>query len=324
MENKMKATTYTHYGSPEVLHMQELAKPTPKDNEVLIKLHAASINDWDWALLRGVPFVNRLFYGLFKPKLPVLGSDIAGQVEAVGKKVNQFKPGDKVFGDLCGLHWGGFAEYVCAPENRLMIKPDSMTFEEAAAIPQGAVIALQGFRRGKIKQGQQVLINGAGGGSGSFAIQLAKSFGAEVTAVDSARKQDMMQSIGADHIIDYKKEDFTKGEKRYDLILDLMGYHSLFDYKRVLKSDGRYVMVGGSSSLVFQVMLLGPLMSLFDNQKIGILMHVPNKDLAEVVTLFEAGKFKPVIDKSYPLSKTADAFRYFGEGRKRGKVIVTI
>ena len=222
----MKAIVYTKYGPPDVLELKEVAKPTPKDNEVLIKVHAASVNDWDWALLRGVPFVNRLTTGILKPiKIKILGSDIAGRVEAVGKNAKQFQAGDEVFGDLSGLAWGGFAEYVCAPENRLILKPASMSFEQAAAIPQAAVLALQGLRdKRQVQPGQKVLINGAGGGAGSFAIQIAKSFGVEVTGVDSTTKLDMMRSLGADHVIDYKQEDFTKNGQRYDLILDLMGY----------------------------------------------------------------------------------------------------
>ena len=320
----MKAIVWTKYGSPDVLHLGEAEKPTPKDNEVLIKVHAASINDWDWGLLRGKPFVNRLLFGLLKPK-KILGCDIAGLVEAVGRNVKQLQPGDEVFGDLSGCGFGGFAEYVCARENALVLKPASMTFEEAAAVPQAAVLALQGLRgKGQIQPGQKVLINGAGGGAGTFAVQIAKSFGAEVTGVDSTRKLDIMRSIGADHVIDYTQEDFTKTAQRYDWILDFAGYHSIVDYNRALSSKGIYVMVGGSAATLLQTLFLGPLISMATSKKIGILAHKPNKDLAFMKELFEAGKVKPVIDKRYPLSEVPEALRYFGKGHNRGKVVITV
>jgi len=321
----MKAIVYTKYGSPDVLQLKEVEKPTPKDNEVLVKVHAASVNDWDWGLLRGKPFVNRLLFGLLKPKIKILGVDIAGRVEAVGRNVKQFQPGDEVFGDLCRCGWGGFAEYVCARENALALKPASMTFEEVAAVPQAAVLALQGLRDyGQIQPGQKVLINGAGGGVGTFAVQIAKSFGAEVTGVDSTRKLDMVRSIGADQVIDYTQEDFTKNEQRYDLILDVAAYHSIFDYKRALSPKGIYVMVGGSTARIFQAMLLGPWISMTGSKKMGILAHKPNKDLAFMKELFEAGKVVPVIDRRYPLSEVAEALRYFGEGHAQGKVVITV
>ena len=321
----MKAVVLEEYGSPDFLELKEIKKPVPKDNEVLIKVHAAAINDWDLGILRGAPFINRLSCGLLKPKkVTILGSEVAGQVEAVGKNVTRFQPGDKVFGDLSARGWGGFAEYDCAPENRLTLKPVSMSFEQAAAIPQGAVIALQGLRKGNIRPGQKVLINGAGGGAGSFAIQIAKAFGTEVTAVDSTTKLGMMSSIGADHVIDYKQEDFTKTGLRYDLILDLMGYHSLFDYRRALSPTGMYVMVGGSMWLVNSILFLGSLLSLFGNKKMGLMILKQNKDMSDLIRLFETGKFEPVIDKCYPLSETAEAFRYFGEGHQKGKVVITV
>ena len=323
----MKAIVYEKYGPPEVLQLKEVAKPTPKDDEVLVKVHAASVNDWDWGLLRGTPFMNRLLFGLLKPKYKILGSDIAGQVEAVGRNVKQFQPGDEVFGDISGGGWGGFAEYVCARENALALKPASMTFEEAAAVPQAAVLALQGLRdKGQIKKGQKVLINGAGGGSGTFAVQIAKYFGAEVTGVDSTSKLDMVRSIGADQVIDYIKEDYTKSGQRYDLILDVVTYRSIFDYKRALSPKGIYVMLGGGSwARVFQTMFLGPLISMIGSKKMGILMHKPNKkDLNFMKELFEAGKVVPVIDRRYPLSEVAEALRYFGEGHARGKVVITV
>jgi NADPH:quinone reductase-like Zn-dependent oxidoreductase len=321
----MKAIVYEKYGPPDVLQLKEVEKSTPKDNEVLVRVHAASVNDWDWGLLGGKPFMNRLFFGLLKPKNKVLGGDIAGRVEAVGRNVKQFQPGDEVFGDLSGCGFGGFAEYVCAHENALVLKPASMTFEEAAAVPQAAVLALQGLHdKGQIQPGQKVLINGAGGGAGTFAVQIAKSFGAEVTGVDSTRKLDIMRSIGADYVIDYTQEDFTKNGQRYDWILDFAAYHSIFDYNRALSPKGIYVMVGGSTARMFQVLFLGPLISMITRKKIGILMHKPNKDLAFFNELFETGKVKPVIDKRYPLSEVAEALQYFGKGYARGKVVITV
>ncbi len=324
----MKAIVYTKYGPPDVLQLKEVEKPTPKENEVLIKVHAASINSWDWELLRGKPFVNRLLFGLLKPKkINILGCDIAGRVESVGSNVKQLQPGDKVFGDISGGSWGGFAEFLCAHENSLAQISAGMTFEEAAALPQAGLLALQGLRdKGQIRKGQRVLINGAGGGSGTFAVQIAKYFGAEVTGVDSTRKLGMLGSIGADHVIDYPQEDFTKNGQRYDLILDVVTYRSIFDYKRALTPKGIYVMLGGGSwARVFQTMFLGPLISMTGSKKMGILMHKPNiKDLNFMKELFEAGKVVPVIDGHYTLSEVADALRYFGEGHVQGKAVITV
>ncbi|MFC1915703.1 NAD(P)-dependent alcohol dehydrogenase [Chloroflexota bacterium] len=320
----MKAIVYTKYGPPDVLQLKEVEKPAPKDDEVLIKVHAASINDWDWGLLRGKPFVNRLLFGLLKPH-KILGCDIAGRVEGVGRNVKQLQPGDEVFGDISGCGFGGFAEYVCARENALVLKPAGMTFEEVAAVPQAALLALQGLRdKGQIQPGQKVLINGAGGGAGTFAVQIAKSFGAEVTGVDSTRKLDIMRSIGADHVIDYTQEDFTKNGQRYDWILDCAAYHSIFDYNRALSPKGIYVTVGGSMARIFQVVFLGLLISMTTSKKMGMLVLKPNKDLAFMKELLEAGKVVPVIDRCYPLSEVAEALRYFGKGHARGKVVITL
>jgi NADPH:quinone reductase-like Zn-dependent oxidoreductase len=322
----MKAIVRTKYGPPEVLKLEEVAKPTPKDNEVLVKIHAASINSWDWDLLRGTPFMNRLVFGVLKPKTKILGCDIAGRVEAVGRNVKQFQPGDEVFGDISGCGFGGFAEYVCASENALALKSAGMTFEQAAAVPQAGLLALQGLRdKGQIQKGQKVLINGAGGGAGTFAVQIAKSYGAEVTGVDSTGKLDMLRSIGADHVIDYTQEDFTKNGQHYDLVLDVVTYRSIFDYKRVLSPKGIYVMLGGGSwARVYQAMFLGPWISMTGSKKMGILMHKPNKGLAFMKELLEAGKVVPVIDKRYPLSKVPEALRYFGKGDAKGKVVITV
>jgi len=320
----MKAIVFTKYGSPDVLELQEVEKPTPKDNEVLIRVHAASLNDWDWGALQGISFVNRLIFGLLHPKKQILGSDIAGQIEAVGKNVLHFKPGDEVFGDLSG-NWGGFAEYVCARENAVALKSPSMTFEEAAAIPQAALLALQGLRdKGRIQPGLKILINGAGGGVGTFALQIAKLYGVEVTGVDSPGKLDMLRSMGAEHVIDYTQEDFTKNGHCYDLILDVKTNRSMFDYARALCPHGVYVTVGGSMARLFQALLLGPWISMTRNKKICVLGLKQNKGLAYMKELFEAGKVIPVIDGIYKLSEVPEAFRHFGEGRHKGKVVITL
>lgn len=323
----MKAIVYTEYGPPDVLQLKEVEKPTPKDNEVLIKVHAASANAADWHIMRGEPFLVRLMVGgLLKPKIKILGADIAGQVEAVGRNVKQFQPGDEVFGDISDCGWGGFAEYVCVSEDALVLKPASTTFEEAAAVPLAAVTALQGLRdKGQIQPGQKVLINGASGGVGTFAVQIAKSFGAEVTGVCSTRKLDMVRSIGADQVIDYTQEDFTKSGQRYDLILAANGYHPILDYKRALSPEGIYVCTGGSMAQIFQSMLLGPWMSMIGSKKMGNLAAKSNKkDLAFMKELLEAGKVVPVIDRRYPLSEVAEALRYLEEGHAQGKVVITV
>jgi NADPH:quinone reductase-like Zn-dependent oxidoreductase len=321
----MKAMTYEKYGLPDVLHFTDVEDPTPEDNEVLAKVRAASVNSWDWDLLRGTPLLNRLG-GLFTPKNKILGCDVAGYVETVGRNVKEFKPGDEVFGDLSGCGFGGFAEYVCAGADALMLKSASMTFEQAAAIPQAGILALQGLRdKGEIQKGQRVLINGAGGGAGTFAVQIAKSYGAEVTGVDSTGKLDMLRSLGADHVIDYTQEDFTKKGQRFDLIIDVVTYRSIFDYRRVLDANGIYVMLGGGSwSRVYQTMLLEPIISLTGSKKMRFLILKPNKDLAVMKEFFETAKVKPVIDKCYPLTELAEAFRYFGGGQAKGKVVITI
>ena len=323
----MKAIIYTKYGPPDVLQLKEIEKPTPKDNEILIKVHAASVNAADWHLLRAKPFLVRLMgMGLLKPKNKILGADIAGRVEVVGKNVKQFQPGDEVFGDIfdCGL--GGYAEYVCASEDALVLKPESVTFEEAAAVPLAALTALHALRdKGHIQPGQKVLINGASGGVGTFAIQLAKYFGAKVTTVCSTRNLDMVRKLGADHVIDYTKEDFTKNGERYDLILAANGFHPIFDYKRALRPKGVYVMSGGSGTQMFQAMLLGPFISMTGSKIMRSVSSKPNKkDLVFMKELLEAGKVVPVIDRRYPLSEVAEAIRYLEEGHAKGKVIITM
>ena len=321
----MKAIVYTKYGSPDVLQLKDVENPVPRDNELLIRVHAVSVNSWDWDLLTGKPYIYRLFFGLFKPKYKIIGSDVAGIVEAVGKNVKQFKPGDEVFGDLCQCGWGGFAEYVCARENAIALKPESMTFEEAASIPQAAIMALQGIRdKRKIQSGQKVLINGSGGGVGTFAIQMAKAYGAEVTGVDNNAKLDMMRSIGADYVIDYTQEDFTKNGQYYDLIIDVVANRSIFDYKRALNPEGIYILIGGTVASIFQVLLLGPLISKTSNKKLGILGHKPNKDMEFIKELYETGKIKPVIDKIYTLNEVPEALQDLGNGNVQGKAIITV
>lgn len=322
----MKAIVYTEYGSPDVLHLVDVEKPAPKDNEVLVKILAAAVTVGDLIFVKGDPFLARLGSGLFKPKHQIPGKEMAGRVEAVGGNVTQFKPGDEVFGDLyvCGL--GAFAEYVCVPENAIALKPVNMSFEEAAAVAESAIVALQGLRdKGKIQPGQKVLINGASGGVGSFAVQIAKSFGAEVTAVCSTRNLAMARSIGADHVIDYTQEDFTQNGQRYDLILAANGYHPISDYKRALSPNGSYVMTGGSMAQLSQAMFLGPWISMTGSKKMGNLSLKPNKsDLVFMKNLLEAGKVKPVIDRRYPLSEVPAALRYLEEGHAQGKVVITV
>ncbi len=323
----MKAIVYTRYGPPDVLELKEVEKPTPKEGEVLVKVHAASVNAYDWHLLTADIFLVRFMGGgLFKPKNTILGADIAGRVEAVGTNVKQFQPGDEVFGDIAGSGSGGFAEYVSVLEKPLVLKPANLSFEEAAAVPMAAVTALQGLRdQGKIQPGQKVLINGASGGVGTFAVQIAKSFGAEVTAVCSTRNLDMARSLGADHVIDYTQEDFTQNGQQYDLILAVNGYHPISAYKRALTPKGIYVMAGGSPAQIFQAMLLGPWMSMIGGKKMGgVSATASQKDLVIMKELLEAGKVVPVIDKRYPLSEVAEALRYRGEGHARGKVVITV
>ena len=322
----MKAIVFHKYGQPDVLALEEIEKPCPGDDEVLVKVYASCINSWDWELLQGIPFVNRLMAGILKPtKIKIPGCDIAGRIESVGKNVKQFQVGDEVFGDLSSCGWGGFAEYVSAPEKVLILKPACLTFEQAAAVPQAALLALQGLQRGGIQAGKKVLINGAGGGSGTFAIQIAKEFGAEVTAVDSTEKLDIMRSTGADHVIDYTQKDFTKNGQHhdnqgYDLIFDNAANRSLSDYKRVLNPGGMHVMVGGKSFNIFKTLLA----SIFGSRKYVLLLHKANKGLDTMKQLFESGKVVPVIDRSYPLSEAADAMRYFAAGHAKGKVVITL
>jgi NADPH:quinone reductase-like Zn-dependent oxidoreductase len=322
----MKAIVYTKYGSADVVQLRDIEKPAPKDNEVLVKVMAASANAYDWHFLSADIFLIRLMGGLLKPKNNRLGADMAGRVEAVGSAVKQFKPGDEVFGEIGAWGNGAFAEYVCVPERAFALKPANLSFEQAAAVPMAAITALQGLRdAGQIQAGKKVLINGASGGVGTFAVQIAKYFGAEVTAVCSTDKMEMVRSLGADHVIDYTREDFTKNDQRYDLILAVNGYHPISAYKRALNPLGIYVMAGGSMAQIFQAMLLGSRMSEKGGRKMGaVSAKINQKDLAVLKELLEAGKIAPVIDRCYPLSEAAEALRYLGEGHARGKIVITM
>ena len=313
------------YGTPDVLELRDVATPTPKADEVLVRVHAASVNDWDWGLLRGTPFAIRILNGLVTPKVQIIGGDIAGRVEAVGEDVKAFQPGDEVYGDLCMSGFGAFAEYACAPEACLAHKPPGMTFEQAAAIPQAGMLAVQGLIDvGRIQSGQKLLLNGAGGGVGTFALQIAKLYDVEVTVVDKAGKLDMLRAMGADHVIDYLKEDFTRDGKCYDLILDVKTNRSPLAYARALNPNGTYATVGGNTPRLLQALVLGPLISRLSNKHVRIVTLKPNKDLAYMNELFEAGKLVPVIDRPYKLADVPEAFRLFGTGDHKGKIIVTM
>jgi NADPH:quinone reductase-like Zn-dependent oxidoreductase len=322
----MKAIVFTEYGPPDRLQLKEVEKPTPSEDEVLVRVHASSINSWDWEFQSGTSFINRLLFGILKPmpQKQILGADIAGTVETVGKNVTRFQPGNEVFGDLWHS-WGGFAEYACARENSLEFKPANATFEEAAAVPQAGVLALQGLlKTGRMQPGHKVLINGAGGGVGTFAVQIAKHAGTEVTGVDITHKLEVVRSVGADHVIDYTQEDFTQNGQRYDLILDCQGLRSMFDCKGALSSNGTYAMIGGAVPRIIQALFFGLWGSITRGPKFRLVAEGPNKGLADLRALIEAGKLIPVIDKVYKLSEVPQAFRYFMDGRHKGKLVIAI
>ncbi|KAM3114015.1 NAD(P)-dependent alcohol dehydrogenase [Phormidesmis sp. 146-33] len=323
----MKAIVQSKYGSADVLSLKDVDKPVVRDNGVLVRVRAASVNAGDWHLMRGNPFPIRLMFGgLLKPKIKILGFDVAGQIEAIGKDVTQFKPGDEVFGDLSECGFGAFAEYVCATESALVLKPANLSFEEAATVPGAALAALQGLRDyGQIQSGQKVLINGASGGVGSFAVQIAKVFGAEVTAVCSTKKMDMVRSLGSDHIIDYTQTDVTQNGQRYDLILDAAAYRSAFDYLPILTPEGAYVLVGGSTARFFQVMFLGSWISRISHRRVKCLASKPNqKDLITLKDLLKAGKIAPFIDQYYNLSEVPMAIRHLEQRQVQGKVAIYV
>ena len=321
----MKAVVMERYGTPDVLEIRDVATPTPEANEVLVRVHAASINDLDWGLLQGTPFINRILYGLFAPKVQIIGCDIAGRVETVGEDVKAFRPGDEVYGDLSASGFGAFAEYACTPAASLARKPPGMSFEQAAAIPQAGMLAVQGLIDvGRIRSGQKLLLNGAGGGVGTFALQMAKLYDVEVTVVDKPGKLDMLYAMGADHVVDYLKEDFTKSGRCYDLILDVKTNRSPFAYARALNPSGTYVTVGGSIPRLLQALVLGPFMSRLYHKHLRIVALKPNQDLNYMNDLFAAGKLLPVIDGPYNLADLPEAFGLFGTGDHKGKIIVTI
>jgi NADPH:quinone reductase-like Zn-dependent oxidoreductase len=321
----MKAIVCSKYGSPDVLQLKDVPKPAPRENEVLVKIQAASMNASDFEILRGAWSMRMI--GPLRPFHKIPGSDMAGVVERIGGGIKKFKPGDRVFGDLFMAGFGAFAEYKCAPENVLNLIPPSMTFEDASTYPQAAIIALQSLRdKGKVQPGQKVLINGAGGGMGTFAVQITKYYGAEVTGVDREIKLEMIKKIGADHVIDYTQEDFTKSKQQYDVILDVAAHHPLFAYKRALKPNGIFMIVGGSRSTIFKVVFFGKLITLNSNKKIGLNPWHANKteDLAFLGELHKEGKVKPVIDKIYPLSKVPEAYPYLEDGRAKGKLVIRV
>jgi NADPH:quinone reductase-like Zn-dependent oxidoreductase len=318
----MKAIIYEKYGPPEGMRLAEVEKPIPGDNEVLVEVYAVSLNAYDWRMLRGKPFFVRLSKGLFRPRESVAGEDLAGRVEAVGKDVTRFRPGDEAFGGGRGV----FADYACVPEDRLAAKPASLTFEEAAALPMAGITALQALRdRGQIQPGMSVLVHGAGGGVGTFAVQIAKSFGAEVTAVCGPRNVELMRSLGVDRVIDYTKEDFAKSGERYNLILAVNGRRSFFTFRRSLSPGGVCVIAGGSMPLILQGLLLGPAVSFLSRKKMGVMVAATNaRDLDVLGALQQSGRIKPVIDKRYPLTEIVEAMRYLEEGHAQGKVVITM
>lgn len=316
---------FKEYGGVDVLHPEDIKKPRPKENEVLVKVHAVSINDWDWGILQGVPFANRITAGLSRPtKIQILGSDVAGQVVSIGKKVKKFREGDKVFGDLSG-RWGGFAEYVCAVEKQFVKKPEALSFVHAAALPQAGTLALQGlFDKGKLQHGQKILINGAGGGVGTLGLQLAKMYDAEVTGIDSDDKLEMMLKLGFDHVLDYRRVDFTRKGTQYDLILDTKTNRSPLDYARVIKPGGSYVTVGGMGPKVMQIFFLGPLFSFILGKKMSLVLLKINKDLEYLGGLCAAGTIVPLIDRTFPLKETPQAIQRFSEAKHQGKIVITM
>lgn len=321
----MEVVVSKKYGSPNDLQFEEVEKPMPKDQEVLVKVHAASLNYGNLVLLSGKPYLARVAFGLFKPKYAIPGGDIAGTVEAVGQHVTHFKPGDEVFGDLSGFGWGGFAEYAAVPEKALAHKPENLTLEEAAAVPMAAATALQALHKANIAPGQKVLIHGASGGVGTFAVQIAKAYRTHVTAVCSTRNIDIAQSLGADRIIDYKQEDLAQLEEQFDVILAVNGNISISVYQRLLQPGGVYVSVGGTIMQTMQATLLGPLISLTTNKKMtSFLQRANQEDLYFLKELIEANKCRPVIDRTYKLSQIREAFKYFDRGHAKGKVVIII
>jgi NADPH:quinone reductase-like Zn-dependent oxidoreductase len=324
--SNMKAIVQTEYGSADVLQLADVEQPVVTETGVLVRVRAAAVHAGDWHLMRGQPFIARLIFGgLLKPKIRILGCDVAGEVEGVGDRVTQFKPGDQVFGDLSESGFGAFAEYVCVPEKALMLKPAHVTFEQAAAVPVSALAALQGLRDvGQLQVGQRVLVIGAGGGVGSFAVQIAKALGANVSAMCSNGKLETVRSLNPDHLLD-SATDLTQVNQQYDLILDTAAYRSAWDYKKLLKPGGFYILVGGSMARLFQVMIFGALMGKIMNCRLKCLVSKPNQsDLETLKDWLETGKIQPCIDRSYPLSEVPEAIRSVEQGKTRGKVTIKL
>jgi len=315
--------SWKDYGAIDQIKIIEIDTPTPKVNEVLIRIHTASINSWDWEIIQGTPWINRVEHRLTS-KFKILGADVAGEVVAVGSAVTKLKVGDQVYGDLSRCHWGGFAEYVTADQNALFPKPVNLTFEQAAAVPQAGLLAFQGLRdKGQLQEGDSVLINGASGGVGTFAVQLAKLWGAEITGVCSGPKIDLVKSLGADHVIDYTQQDFTQNGQQYDLILDVQGHHTVADYQQSLSANGRYVMVGGETPLIYRVLWRSIKSALFGGPQMGLLLHKVNQGIGELTQLLEEEKVTPVIDRCYSLDELQLAMRYYVEGNVCGKLVIT-
>ncbi len=321
----MKAIVLTRYGPPSALQIGQLAKPTPKHGEVLVKVRATAVNDWDWCFVLGKPLIYRLMFGLSKPKVTVLGAEVAGTVEALGDGAYEFQPGDHVYGDISEAGFGAFAEYVCVRQDALHHKPPQMSFEEAAALPHAAMLALQGLVDvGQIQQGEKVLINGAGGGVGIIGVQIAKQYGAEVTGVDSAHKLDTLRAVGFNHVIDYQQQDFTANGEHYDLIVDTKTNRSPFKYLRSLGPGGRYVTVGGHWPRLVQLLCMAPFVSNLSDKRVHIVALKPNRDLAYINDLFETKGLHCVIDGPYPLHDVPQAIQRFGEAKHVGKVVITV
>lgn len=321
----MNAFVLKTYGSPASLELQEVPKPAVAEDEVRVKVRATAINDWDWTFVRGVPWAYRPFLGLLIPKVKILGAEVAGEVEAVGKRVRKLRVGDSVYGDISGAGFGAFAEYVSVRETALTPKPPRMSFEEAAAIPHAALLAYQGLvELGAIRDGQKVLINGAGGGVGTLGVQIAKQHDVEVTGVDSGEKLDLLRSVGFDRVIDYRQEDFTRNAARYDLILDTKSDRSVFAYRRALAPGGTYVTVGGQTARLLQTLFVGKGLSWIGGRRLRVLALAPNRGLEQMSQLYEAGKLKCVIDGPYPFSDIPRAIQYFGEARHQGKVVISL
>ena len=319
----MKAVKLNTYGLPEALRIEEIEQPVPKPDEILIRVHSTAVNDYDWAMVRGKPYLYRLLFGVFKPRSAVPGMEMSGIIVSTGDNVTDYKVGDAVYGDTSEFGFGTYAEYVCVNQRAVIGKPAKMSFEEAASISHAAMLAMQGlFDHGKMTKGQKILINGAGGGVGTIGLQLCKLYDNEVTGVDTGPKLDMMRSIGFDHIVDYKKEDFTKNGLQYDLILDAKTNRSFIKYVRCLKPNGCYATVGGLLARLLQVLIMGPIVHLFTGKRLKMVALRPNKDLAYINQLYDEGKIKCVIDGPYPMEQVAEALRYFGEGKHKGKVIL--